>query len=217
MHKKSLSAAVGAITILATSAFSDETTKSVVIDTGLIGDEASTAVQERLFPQASAAEVPMADCKIRRLLYLADESIYYEKPSQNFVGNFAATVGQACFNLEPTMKFPPETGCPWYIVQDQQQCPNGRTLYWMEFGITEAHSKLFPKWEYGTCGNVGKTVWIKNSDPLRTVEATIEVSSASVGTKTSMLTFFPGEKKAIGCTFVDGDARNYSIVTAVFK
>jgi hypothetical protein len=164
-----------------------------------------------------SAAVPIGDCSIRRVLYVREDSLDWDNTTQEMSGNFSVSIGDACGSAKPTTKFPFQPGCPWYFVLNDKFCPNGNELNWAEFGISEAHSKMFPMWEHGTCGNIGKNVYLKNSDSNRKIEVMIEVSSASTPAKVTPLTFDAGEKKNLGCTFVDGDARNYKILSALFK
>ena len=86
-----------------------------------------------------------------------------------------------------------------------------------EFGITEAHSKVIPLSYYGSCGAGGNDVKITNRDINRKVKVTVEVSSASIPPVQSEIDLNSGEAKVVGCTFVNGDERNYKVVTAVFN
>lgn len=140
------------------------------------------------------------DTAQRLTLYVDYDTLIVE--DGKLCGNWSASPGNACQDRRRTYRLPRDG---WSIVFEYN-CSNGRRIMQVEFGLSEAMTKVYPLFRGARCGanGEGEKVGVRNRDISRNIEVDIEIDSSPDPTNAypvvKTVRLHPGEFQELGCS-----------------
>ncbi|MCL7942287.1 hypothetical protein M8009_18590 [Halomonas sp. ATCH28] len=156
------------------------------------------------------------DASQRLTLYVDENTLILEE--DKLCGNWATTPGNACQDRERRYRLPRDK----ISMVLGYKCSNGRIIMQVEFGLSEAMTKVYPLKRGEKCGinDEGEKVRVHNKDFSRVVEVDVEIDSIPAPTNlypvVKSIRLHPGEFQELGCSEKNQASRTFKIIDARF-